>query len=72
VERRRRGKDATPAVSTPRSYLKSLRYLENSQINSELLQIAGLGRGGRRTLSMACGEIPYAAEQETRFAITAK
>jgi hypothetical protein len=67
--RRHRGREATPAVSARRSCLKWLWYLENSQNNSELLEIADWWCCVRRAVSTACGEIPCAAEQGTRFAI---
>jgi hypothetical protein len=38
-------------------------YLENSEINSELSQIAGRWREAGRAVSMTYGEIPCAAEQ---------
>jgi hypothetical protein len=46
--------------------------LENSEINSVFLQISGRRRGAGRAVSMACGEIPYAAEQRNKFAVTGK
>jgi hypothetical protein len=47
-------------------------YWKYSEENSELFQIAdGWLRGGP-AVSMACGEIPCAAEQGSRFALSGK
>jgi len=52
--------------------LKSLCYLEYSQNNSEHLEIADGSRAAGRADSMACGEIPCAAELGKEFAGTGK
>jgi hypothetical protein len=52
--------------------LKSLGDLEYSQNNSELLQTADASPDAGQAVSMACGDIPCAAEQENEFAGTGK
>jgi hypothetical protein len=52
--------------------LKSLRFLENSENNSELLQMVRRRRAEGPAISAACGKIPCAAEQGSRFVLTGK
>jgi hypothetical protein len=52
--------------------LKLLGYLGYSEINSEIQQNAVRWRDLGQAASMACGEIPCAAEQENQIAVTSK